>query len=1000
MRTLPVLLLGLSTCTTVPANPDQAHVDITVREGTSMAVAISPDGRTLAIDLQGSIWTLPASGGRATRITDPFNDARQPAWSPDGRLIAFQGFRDGGYDIWVVTPDGSGQRKLTEGPFDDREPAWSRDGTRIAFSSDREGATGSYDIFTVDVRSGDVRRVTSSPGDDWMPTWAPGDTAIAFISERGRERMLSVVTPAGGEVRTVGDAAAGLDAPSWGPGGEIVVHLGRGQTSSLYIGGRSITGEENAFPFRASWASPTEIVYTSDGQIRRRAVAGGAARTIPFSATLTVARADYQHRDRDPFSAARRTAKGIVAPALSPNAERVAFAALGDIWVMRIGEAPVKLTDDHYLDTEPAWSPDGMKLAWSSDRGGQLLDLWIHDFATNQARQLTRIPTSAMGAAWSRDGARIAFLDVDAIWRRASVSVVDVATGTLTKIQESTFGPGNPTWSPDGRHVAIAALVPYSGRFREGTNQIRLIGTGVRAGMDERTSAATGSIFAPIPDKSIDSRVGAGPVWSPDGTKMLFVHDGVLWVVPVDHLGAPTGEARRLTSEMAHAPTWGGDSRRVLYQSMDTLRLLDTETGAVRTVPLELQYAPSIPDSRVVVHAGRLADMTSPRLREDVDVLIDGNRIVDVRAHSAAAHEGRRVVDATGLTVMPGLIEHHTHLQKDFGEAHGRAWLAFGITTVRSPGGTPYEAMEDREAVDAGVRPGPRLFTAGYLNEWQRVYYKMAVAIASERHLEMELARSFALDHDMIKSYVRMPDLQQRRIVEFAHEHGIPASSHEVYPSAMIGIDAVEHTTGTSRRGYSPKVTTLQRSYEDVSAIVAASRMTITPTLTLGPTWLRRIVVEDAALARDPRFDLLPPWLSAQVRALAPDKPPGDAGGRTGAAAPSQDAGPIGEMLMRMHRAGARIAAGTDTPNPANLHAELRGYVAAGMTPYEALRSATVASAEALRLPAGTIERGKLADLIVVDGNPFEDLRAAYRVRTVIANGRVFPLDSLLGSTR
>ena len=90
-------------------------IDVTVHEGTSMSVAVSPDGRTLAVDLQGSIWTLPAAGGTATRITDLFNDARQPSWSPDGKWIAFFAYRDGGYDLWAIAPDGSNQHKLTWG---------------------------------------------------------------------------------------------------------------------------------------------------------------------------------------------------------------------------------------------------------------------------------------------------------------------------------------------------------------------------------------------------------------------------------------------------------------------------------------------------------------------------------------------------------------------------------------------------------------------------------------------------------------------------------------------------------------------------------------------------------------------------------------------------------------------------------------------------------------------------------------------------------------------
>ena len=136
-RWLAVGVLGFAASLKGAPAPAPTLIDVTVREGTSMSVAVSPDGRTLAVDLQGSIWTIPAAGGAATRITDLYNDARQPTWSPDGKSIAFFAYRDGGYDLWSIAPDGSQQRKLTWGAFDDREPAWSHDGTRLAFSSDR-----------------------------------------------------------------------------------------------------------------------------------------------------------------------------------------------------------------------------------------------------------------------------------------------------------------------------------------------------------------------------------------------------------------------------------------------------------------------------------------------------------------------------------------------------------------------------------------------------------------------------------------------------------------------------------------------------------------------------------------------------------------------------------------------------------------------------------------------------------------------------------------------
>ena len=122
-----------------------------------MQVAVSPDGKMLAMDLQGSIWVLPVGGGEARRVTDIFNDARQPQWSPDGRNIIFFGYRQGGYDLWEVGADGSHQHQLTEGAFDDREPIFSHDGTRIAFSSDRGNPLGSdNNIWVLDTRNGET----------------------------------------------------------------------------------------------------------------------------------------------------------------------------------------------------------------------------------------------------------------------------------------------------------------------------------------------------------------------------------------------------------------------------------------------------------------------------------------------------------------------------------------------------------------------------------------------------------------------------------------------------------------------------------------------------------------------------------------------------------------------------------------------------------------------------------------------------------------------------
>jgi len=280
------------------------------------------------------------------------------------------------------------------------------------------------------------------------------------------------------------------------------------------------------------------------------------------------------------------------------------------------------------------------------------------------------------------------------------------------------------------------------------------------------------------------------------------------------------------------------------------------------------------------------------------------------------------------------------------------------------------------------------VYGTGYLMEWQRVYYKMGIAISSVSQFEMELQRAKVLQHDLIKSYVRLPDLQQKRMVEFAHSIGVPVASHEIYPAAFVGVDNTEHTAATSRRGYSPKIGTRQRAYEDVVQLFGKSQRILCPMIS--GVGARRLFDSEPALRDDPRFKLYPAWIQLQVT-----QPPAALAAFNAATDPT---GGSGKMVLDIMHAGGLIVAGTDTPNAINLHGELMSYVMAGMTPFEALKAATVNPAKALNVDTGTVEAGKLADLIVVEGDPLQDIASAHKVKRVIANGRVYEMNQLLAA--